>query len=98
MENIIITLITGVVSLITCFLTNRTSKKVDTNHAQMNKALTSMMRNDIVDIYYRNKADKKMKQYERESLDKLYEGYIESGGNSFIHDIYKEMRNWEIDR
>lgn len=98
MENIIITLITGVVSLITCFLTNRTSKKVDTNHAQMNNALTSMMRNDITDIYYRNLANKKLKQYERESLDKLYDGYIEAGGNSFIKDIYAEMRKWEVER
>lgn len=98
MENIIITLITGVVSIITCFISTRTSKKVDTNHAQMNKAITSMMRNDIVDIYYRNKNDKKIKQYERETLDKLYEGYVESGGNSFIKDIYAEMRKWEVEQ
>lgn len=98
MENIIISIITGIVSIVTCLMTTRTSKKVDTNHAQMNKALTSMMRNDITDMYYRNLSNKKLKQYERESLDKLYEGYIESGGNSFIKDIYAEMRKWVIER
>lgn len=91
MENIIISIITGIVSIVTCLMTTRTSKKVDT-------ALTSMMRNDITDMYYRNLSNKKLKQYERESLDKLYEGYIESGGNSFIKDIYAEMRKWGVER
>lgn len=98
MENIVISLISGLVSIITCVIANRTSKKIDKNHGEMNKALLSMMRNDIVDIYYRNKEQRKLKQYEREALDKLYEGYTEGGGNSFVKDLYGEMRKWEVIR
>ena len=96
MEQIIITIITGIVSVITCVISNRTSKKVDKNHKQMNNAILSMMRNDIVDIYYKNVGAKKLQQYEREALDKLYDGYSENGGNSFVGDIYEAMRKWEV--
>lgn len=98
MENIIISIIGGLVSIVTCIIANRTSKKIDVNHAEMNKALLSMMRNDIKDIYYRNKDDKKLKEYERQSLDYLASGYAEMGGNSFVEDIYNEMRKWEVER
>lgn len=98
MENIIISVIGGFVSIVTCIIANRTSKKIDVNHREMNKALLSMMRNDIKDIYYRNKDNRALKEYERQSLDYLVKGYEEMGGNSFVADIYQEMRKWSVER
>lgn len=98
MDNIIIAVITGIVSIITCVISTRTGKKVDENHKQMDNAIACIMRNDITTMYYQHKAEKKLKQYERESLDKLYEGYSEGGHNSFVKDIYAEMRKWEIEQ
>lgn len=98
MENIIISVIGAIVSIVTCVMTNKTSNKIDKNHTEMNKALMSMMRNDIKDIYYRNKDNRTLKEYERQSLDYLVKGYEEMGGNSFVADIYQEMRKWSVER
>lgn len=98
MENIIISIITGVVSIITCIVSNNTSKKVETTSEQQKNALKCIMRNDICTLYYNNKSNQTLKEHERTSLDKLYEGYKDMDGNSFVEDIYKEMRTWEVNR
>lgn len=54
------------------------------------------LRSDMVRTYYRNKDTKTIHQYERENFDKLYEAYKALNGNSFIDDIYKEIKRWEI--
>ena len=64
--------------------------------AKQIEALTDMMRNDITALYYKRQDVKKLYQYERESLDKMYKGYHEAGGNTFIDDIYTEMRTWHV--
>lgn len=54
------------------------------------------LRSDMVRTYYRNKDKKTIHQYERENFDKLYAAYKALKGNSFIDDIYKEVKRWEI--
>lgn len=55
-----------------------------------------MMRAEIVKIYYRYLPYKKMLQYSRELLEKLFHDYHDQGGNSFIEDIYVEMKTWPV--
>lgn len=55
-----------------------------------------MMRAEIVKIYYRYLPYKKIPQYSRELLDKLFHDYHDQGGNSFIEDIYNEMKTWPV--
>lgn len=57
-----------------------------------------LLRNAITAIYYRhnNESAPQLRQYERENLDKLYKAYTAAGGNSFVKDIYTEMRNWKV--
>ena len=55
-----------------------------------------MMRAEIVKIYYRYLPYKKMLQYSRELLNKLFHDYHDQGGNSFIEDIYNEMKTWPV--
>jgi hypothetical protein len=47
-------------------------------------------------IYYHNKDDEKIRQYEYENFVFLYEAYKALKGNSFIDKIYKEVSTWEI--
>lgn len=55
-----------------------------------------MLRNEILKIYYKYNKDAQIPQYERENLDYLYQAYEELDGNSFVHDIYDDMREWAI--
>lgn len=58
----------------------------------------SMERDRITGIYYKHVDEKEpsLRQYERDSLDKLYESYVTLGGNSFVKDIYSQMRQWKV--
>lgn len=73
-----------------------TSHQIRKDIKQIDIAQLDLMRNEIVKIYYKRQEVQKLYQYERESLDKLYEGYHAGGGNSFIEDIYGEMRHWKV--
>lgn len=57
----------------------------------------ALLRDRIVEIYYKHIDDKKLEQYEYENLSLLYEAYKSLKGNSFIDKIYSEMRDtWGI--
>lgn len=54
------------------------------------------LRNEMLHIYYHNKDDKRIRQYEYENFVFLYEAYKALNGNSFIDKIYEEVKSWEI--
>ena len=54
------------------------------------------LRSDMLQIYYHNKDDKKIRQYEFENFVLMYEAYKALKGNSFIDTIYNEVKKWEI--
>lgn len=54
------------------------------------------LRSDMVNLYYRHKDTKTLRQYEKENLIKLYAAYKALKGNSFIDDLYEEMMEWEV--
>lgn len=54
------------------------------------------LRSDMLEIYYHNKDNQKIRQYEYENFVYLYEAYKALKGNSFIDKIYKEVQKWEI--
>lgn len=54
-----------------------------------------MLRQRIMDIYHRYKADRRMPIYAKEALDELYKDYKAEGGNSYIDKYYKRMCLWE---
>lgn len=55
-----------------------------------------LLRKDMLDIYYHNREQKKIRQYEYENFVFLYEAYKALKGNSFIDKIYDEVREWEV--
>lgn len=54
------------------------------------------LRSEMLRIYYHNKDDEKIRQYEYENFVFLYEAYKALKGNSFIDKIYAEVKKWEI--
>lgn len=54
------------------------------------------LRSEMLQIYYHNRDKKKIRQYEKENFVMLYEAYKALKGNSFIDDIYNEVRKWEV--
>ena len=54
------------------------------------------LRADMLNIYYKYKDVKKIRQYEAEHFDKCYHAYKALKGNSFIDEIYKKAHTWEV--
>ena len=55
-----------------------------------------LLRSKMLDTYYRGKASKTIRQYEKENFVLCYAAYKALRGNSFIDDINKEVRTWEV--
>lgn len=56
----------------------------------------SLLRSEMLQIYYRNKDAGTIHQYEYENFVSLYEAYKALKGNSFIDKIYREIQTWEV--
>ena len=54
------------------------------------------LRTAMLHTYYRCKAKEEIRQYERENFDKLYHAYKKLGGNSFVDDIYDDIRKYDV--
>lgn len=54
------------------------------------------LRTAMLNTYYHCKDRETIRQYERENFDKLYAAYKKLGGNSFVDDIYKEIRTYTV--
>lgn len=54
------------------------------------------LRTAMLHTYYNCKDSEEIRQYDRENFDKLYCAYKKLGGNSFIDDIYKEVRAYTV--
>ena len=55
------------------------------------------LRSEMLRIYYHNRDNKSIRQYEYENFVFLYEAYKALKGNSFIDRIYEELRTWKIE-
>lgn len=54
------------------------------------------LRSDMLRTYYRHREEDKIRQYEKENFLYSYAAYKALGGNSFIDDIEKEVRKWDV--
>lgn len=54
------------------------------------------LRSEMLRIYYHNREKGIIRQYEKENFVFLYNAYKALKGNTFIDDIYKEVRTWEV--
>jgi hypothetical protein len=63
---------------------------------KVKNGMKCQLRSDMLNIYYHNREQKIIRQYEYENFVMLYECYKVLKGNSFIDKIYKEVQEWEI--
>lgn len=55
-----------------------------------------VLREKIMQIYFKNKKDKVMTLHEKEALDQYYIDYKAIKGNSYIDKYYNRMKKWSI--
>lgn len=60
------------------------------------EGIRCQLRTEMLRIYYHNKDDETIRQYELENFIKNYTAYKALGGNSFIDDIYKIVIKWKV--
>ncbi len=63
---------------------------------KIKNGMKCQLRSDMLQIYYHNREQKIIRQYEYENFVYLYEAYKSLKGNSFIDKIYKEVQEWEV--
>lgn len=54
------------------------------------------LRSEMLRIYYHNRENNTIRQFEYENFVLLYEAYKALKGNSFIDKIYEEVHSWEV--
>lgn len=64
--------------------------------AKVNEGVKCLLRDEIQRTYYHHIDTKTLPRYSKESMLSCYEAYQALGGNSFVHDLVKEMREWEV--
>ena len=55
-----------------------------------------LLRHNMLHIYYKNREDRTIRQYEFEDFEYQYKAYKALHGNSFIDKIHEEVMEWEI--
>lgn len=63
---------------------------------KISEGVKCLLRSKMLEIYYRHKDTKTMRQYEKENFAMLYTAYKALKGNSFIDDINIEVKSWSI--
>ncbi len=66
------------------------------NMRKISEGTKCQLRSEMLRIYYHNRENGTIRQYEYENFVMLYEAYKALKGNSFIDKIYEEVHSWEI--
>lgn len=66
------------------------------NIQKISNGTKCQLRSEMLRIYYHNRQDGVIRQYEYENFVMLYEAYKALKGNSFIDKIYSEVKSWKI--
>ena len=60
------------------------------------EGLKCLLRSEILHIYYKNREQKTIRQYEYENFTFCYKAYKSLKGNSFADHINNEIKEWEV--
>jgi hypothetical protein len=56
-----------------------------------------VLRDLITGMYYKRLGEKKIHMYELEDVSALHDLYQKRGGNSYVHNLYRQMaKEWEV--
>jgi hypothetical protein len=70
--------------------------KVRSWAANIVEGLRSLLRNQMMNTYYKHKDEGALRQYEMENFQKTYEAYKALNGNSFIDQIADQVKDWDV--
>ncbi len=62
----------------------------------LSEASKDMLREKIMEIYYKNVDDKTLTIYEKGALELQQKDYMSEGGNSYIPRFLEEMKKWDV--
>lgn len=71
--------------------------KIDDYRNETREINKSELRHLITEIYYDNCDTKTLSMNTKNDLCSLYESYQSIGGNSFVHELYDEMMDWDVE-
>ena len=60
------------------------------------EGLKCLLRSEILHVYYKNRGQKTIRQYEYENFTFCYKAYKSLKGNSFVDHINNEVKEWEV--
>lgn len=63
---------------------------------KLTEGMKCQLRSEMLRIYYHNIENEEIRQYEFENFIYLYSAYKALKGNSFIDQIYEEVKKWKI--
>lgn len=69
--------------------------KIDNYHVEQKSYNIAMIRHDIVQTYEAYKEKKEIPLPVYQSVLDLYDKYTGLGGNSFVHQLIEEMKEWD---
>ena len=94
----IVTAISGLTSIITfLLLVVKPVREKILGTKTIQEGQRCLLRSDMLAAYYRHKDTGHIRQYERQNVDLEYKAYKALSGNSFIDDVYQEIRKWQVD-
>lgn len=73
-----------------------TNVSQDESLKQLKESSNDMLRREITNVYYKYLPYKKISRYTKEELFHLVNDYQKQGGNTFVKEIFDEMKTWEI--
>ena len=93
----IVGMFTGLSALVTlCILIIRPIRERVLGTRDIREGQRCLLRADMLSMYYKNRDVNQIRQHEKENFIFEYKAYKALGGNSFIDDIYDEIRRWEV--
>lgn len=87
--------IAGIIGIV--FKVIRDQRKISQEQEKIREGQKCQLRTDMMRTYYKNRDDKKLRQYEAENFVMMYEAYKAMGGNSFIDEIYGHVTKWDVE-
>ena len=73
----------------------QTRKERRNQFKEIKDGLICSLRNDILQIYLKNKDKKEFSLLEKQTINYSFRIYKKYGGNSFIKDVVEEMNTWD---
>lgn len=64
--------------------------------SRITNGVKSILRSEMLRIYYANRERGEIHQYEYENFMYLYQAYKALRGNSFIDKVHKEVQTWKV--